>query len=71
MNDINNAEYGRSHAWKMGNTYQSPNPHDRFTIFTCTSCGAYFEHFYHQIPIIGEAMKKCGIENQCPGEKNE
>lgn len=36
--------------------------------YKCANCGQGFEHRYHEIPSIYDAMKKQGIDfEDCPG----
>ena len=36
------------------------------TAYRCLNCGAVFDHWYHDIVDIFEAIKVAGISDKCP-----
>lgn len=41
-------------------------PIGRPTTYRCTRCGARFDHHYHDVPDIFEAMKQANVPAECP-----
>ena len=78
--DIIGIGWGMSHEWsqighqqwsytdpftgvtKGGNNIGGP------TFYRCSVCRVRFDHHYHDIPDIFEAMKEAGIPDECEGK---
>jgi len=65
MSDITGKGYGDKHNWIDKGTEQNYHPASRSTLFSCKDCDAAFRHYYHLTPDIHQAMRECGIKEEC------
>ncbi|MGR3292516.1 MAG: hypothetical protein ACUZ9M_00705 [Candidatus Scalindua sp.] len=69
MSDISGSGYGSSHNWEHKETLQwgAAGLHSSCanTLYKCRDCGQVFQHNYHEISDIFEAMQTLGISEIC------
>ena len=72
MSEISGQGYGDSHNWTKGYTAQvGAVPFLKNTAWSCTDCGAIFNHAYDMIPDIFEAIKQARVVDKCPKTHRE
>lgn len=66
--DGTNDTYADSHNWRCGETHQWGAHGGRArTQWVCLDCRVTFVHYYHDTPIIRDAMRHAKIPDQCRG----
>lgn len=57
--------YGDSHDWVRSDAVKNPATRWRSVHWQCLTCGCQFDHEYHVVKEIRQAMRQCGISDKC------